>query len=163
MKNQLTHTPEDISDSLKRYSDMVYKIALSYTGNKTVAEDILQDVFIKYMTASTEFTGEEHKKAWMIRVTVNEGKRYYRSVWNKRKIPLVDIYTFEDPEKHEIFYAVMELPNKYRVMIHLYYYEELSVKEISKLLKMKENTVTSRLYRGRKLLKEMLEVEYEFG
>ncbi|MBP1756959.1 MAG: polymerase subfamily sigma factor [Firmicutes bacterium] len=163
MRNQLMRTQVDIAEIIERYSDMVYKIALSYTGNKTVAEDILQDVFIKYMTASTEFQGEEHRKAWMIRVTMNEAKKHFRSCWNKRKIPLEDIYSFEDQEKHEIFYAVMELPIQYRSIIHLYYYEELSVKEISRLTKMKENTVTSRLYRGRKLLKEILEVEYEFG
>jgi RNA polymerase sigma-70 factor (ECF subfamily) len=142
---------------------MVFKIALSYTGSKTVAEDILQDVYIKYMTASIEFHNEEHRKAWMIRVTINECKKYFRSGWYRRKVQLEDVYSFEDPEKHEIFYAVMELPSKYRVIIHLYYYEEFSVKEISRLTKMNENTVTSRLYRGRKLLKEMLEDEYEFG
>ncbi len=163
MKQGRVHTQEDVRDIVERYSDMVYKIALSYTRDKTVAEDILQEVLIKYMTASLEFHDEEHKKAWMIRVTVNECNKYFRSAWNRKKVPLEDIYSFDDPEKHEVFYAVMELPMKYRVIIHLYYYEELSVKEIAKLMRMKENTVTSRLYRGRKLLKEILEVEYEFG
>jgi RNA polymerase sigma-70 factor (ECF subfamily) len=148
---------------VERYSDMIYKIALSYTRDKTTTEDILQEVLVKFMTVSPEFHGEEHKKAWLIRVTINECKKFFRSIWNTRKVPLEDIYSFEDPEKHAIFYAVMELPINYRVIIHLYYYEELSVKEIGKVLKMNENTVASRLYRGRKLLKEMLEVEYEFG
>lgn len=163
MKQGRVHTQEDVRNIVERYSDMVYKIALSYTRDKTVAEDILQEVLIKYMTASHEFHDEEHKKAWIIRVTVNECNRYFRSAWNRKKLPLEDIYSFDDPEKHEVFYAVMELPMKYRIIIHLYYYEELSVKEIAKLMRMKENTVTSRLYRGRKLLKEILEVEYEFG
>ncbi len=163
MSQDLTRTQNDIRDMVERYSDMIYKITLSCTRDKTVAEDILQDVLIKYMTASTEFHDEEHKKAWMIRVAVNECKKYFRSTWNKRKMPLEDIYSFEAPEKHVIFYAVMELPVKYRIIIHLYYYEELSVKEISRHMGMNENTVTSRLHRGRKLLKEMLEVEYEYG
>lgn len=163
MKQGRIHIQEDVRDIVERYSDMVYKIALSYTRDKTVAEDILQEVLIKYMTASHEFRDEEHKKAWIIRVTVNECNRYFRSAWNRKKLPLEDIYSFDDPEKHEVFYAVMELPMKYRIIIHLYYYEELSVKEIAKLMRMKENTVTSRLYRGRKLLKEILEVEYEVG
>jgi RNA polymerase sigma-70 factor (ECF subfamily) len=163
MKQGRVHTQEEVRDIVEQFSDMIYKIALSYTRDKTVAEDILQEVLIKYMTASLEFHDEEHKKAWMIRVTVNECNKYFRSAWNRKKVPLEDIYSFDDPEKHEVFYAVMELPMKYRFIIHLYYYEELSVKEIAKHMRMKENTVTSRLYRGRKLLKEILEVEYEFG
>ena len=65
--------------------------------DKATAEDILQDVLIKYMTDATKFQGEEHKKAWLIRVTINECKRFFRSVWSARKIPLEDIYSFEDP------------------------------------------------------------------
>ena len=126
------------------------------------SEVILQDVFIKYITDPKVFNYEEDKKAWLLRVTINECKKLFRSVWNTRKEPLEDIYTFEEPEKHEVFYAVMELPVNYRVIIHLYYYEGMSIKEISHILKLNENTVTSRLHRGRKMLRKVLEVEYEF-
>jgi RNA polymerase sigma-70 factor (ECF subfamily) len=162
MNKKWVRTQENITETIEQYSDTIYKIAFSYTKDKTVAEDILQDVYLKYMTDSTYFQDEEHKKAWLIRVTINECKKFFRSVWNKRRIPLEDIYSFQKPERHAVFYAVLDLPVKYRIMIHLYYYEELSVKEISRILKINENTVMSRLYRGRQLLKNVLEVEYEY-
>lgn len=161
MKNTTVRTNNEIELTINRYSNSLFKVALSYTKDNATAEDVLQDVLIKYMTETIAFNGEEHKKAWLLRVTINECKKLFRSVWNTRKVPLEDIYTFEDPQKHEVFYAVMGLPVNYRIIIHLYYYEELSVKEISDILKLNENTITSRLYRGRKLLKKVLEVEYE--
>ena len=147
---------------IERYSDTLYIIALSYTRCQATAEDIIQDTFLKYMQCPLKFENEEHIKAWLIRVVINECKKFYRLFWNSRRIPLEDIYSFELPEHHEIFYSVMNLPKKYRLAIHLYYYEELSVKEISKILNQKENTVISWLHRARKLLKEDLEVEYEY-
>ncbi len=162
MKNMRVRTQRNIIETIERYSDTIFKVALSYTKDKATAEDILQDVLIKYMTDNTEFHEEEHKKAWLLRVTINECKKFFRSIWNVRKIPLEDIYTFEKPERHAVFFAVMELPIKYRIVIHLFYYEEMSIKEISNILKMNENTIMSRLHRGRKILKEVLEVEYEY-
>lgn len=147
---------------IEQYSDTLYKIALSYTRCPATAEDIVQDTFLKYMQSTVKFENEEHTKAWLIRVAINECKKFHRLFWNSRRIPLEDIYFFELPEHHEIFYSVMKLPKKYRLAIHLYYYEELSVKEISKILNQKENTVLSWLHRARKLLKEDMEVEYEY-
>ncbi len=163
MKNTLMRTHENINHTIEIYSDTIYKVALSYTKNKDTAEDILQDVLIKYMTDSTDFESEVHKKAWLIRVTINECNKFYRSIWNSRKITLEDIYPFHEPDKHDVFYAVMELPTKYRLLIHLFYYEELSVTQIGTILNLNENTVRSRLHRGRKILKTILEVEYEYG
>lgn len=162
MKNSIMRTRDDIDATIIMYSDTIYKIAFSYTKEKAISEDILQDVLIKYMTDSTYFNGVEHKKAWLIRVTINECKRFYRTIWNKRRISLEDVYPFQDPEKHEVFYAVMDLPPKYRLPIHLYYYEEMSTKEISSALNIKESTIRSLLFRGRKMLKGILEVEYEY-
>lgn len=162
MKNTRERTQNNITETIEQFSDMIYKIALSYAKDKPTAEDILQDVLIKYMTDTTEFHDIEHKKAWLIRVTINECKQFFRSGWNKRKIPLEDVYSFEKPERHVVFYAVMDLPIKYRIVIHLFYYEEMSIKEISKVLKINENTILSRLHRGRKLLKNVLEVDYEY-
>lgn len=163
MKNKLMRSHDDINNTIEQYSDTIFKIALSYTKYKDTSEDILQDVLIKYMTDPTDFQGEEHKKAWLIRVTINECKKFFRSVWNTRKIALEDIYPFNEPEKHDVFYAVMELPTKYRIVIHLFYYEGMPISEISTVLNMNENTIRSRLHRGRKILKTILEVEYEYG
>jgi RNA polymerase sigma-70 factor (ECF subfamily) len=162
MGRKYIRSQEDTKCVITQYSNTIFKIAISYTSNKSTSEDILQDVLIKYMTSPTDFHDEEHKKAWLIRVTINECKKFYRSLWNIRKVPLEDIYPFNDPEKHPVFYAVMDLPTKYRIVIHLYYYEDMSVKEISTALRMKENTVRSLLFRARKLLKNILEVEYEY-
>jgi RNA polymerase sigma-70 factor (ECF subfamily) len=162
MKKNIIRTQEDIIQTIKQYSNTIFKVAISYTRDKTTSEDILHDVLIKYMTDFTDFHEEEHKKAWLIHVTINECKKFYRSLWNVRKIPLEDIYPFNDPENHSVFYAIMDLPSKYRLVIHLHYYENMSIKEISKSLNIKENTVMSLLHRGRKLLKNVLEVEYEY-
>ena len=162
MKKDIMRSHDDINSTIEIYSGTIYKIAFSYTKDTTTSDDILQDVLIKYMTDTTSFQGEEHKKAWLIRVTINECKRFFRGIWNVRRISLEDIYPFMEPEKHEVFYAVMDLPQKYRVVIHLYYYEELSVKEISSALHIKENTIMSLLYRGRKMLKNIMEVEYGY-
>ena len=162
MKNSILRTRDDIDATIDKYSNTINKIAISYTREKAISEDILQDVLIKYMTDSTCFNDEEHKKAWLIRVTINECKKFYRNLWNNKRTSLEDIYPFRDPEKHEVFYAVMDLPKKYRLIIHLYYYEELSVKEISDALNINESTIRSLLFRGRKMLKGILEEEYEY-
>lgn len=162
LKKKITRTQEEIIQTISQYKETIFKVAVSYTRNKTISEDILQDVLIKYMTDSTDFQEEEHKKAWLIRVTINECKKFCRSLWNVKKIPLEDIYPFNDPEKHTVFYAIMELPPKYRLVIHLYYYENMSINEISKSINIKENTVMSLLHRGRKLLRNVLEDEYEY-
>lgn len=162
MKNSIIRTRDDIDATIEKYSNTIYKIAFSYTKEKAAAEDILQDVLIKYMTDSSCFHAEEYRKAWLIRVTINECKKFFRTIWNTRRISLEDIYPFQAPEKHEVFYAVMDLPKKYRLIIHLYYYEELSVKEISDVLSINESTIRSILFRGRKMLKGILEVDYEY-
>jgi len=160
---KIARTESDILQTIEQYSDSLYKITFSYTRCKATAEDILQDTYLKYMKCEINFENDVHKKAWLIRVAINECKKFHRLFWNSKRIPLEDIYTFETPERHEIFYSVVKLPQKYRIVIHLFYYEELSVKEISKILSINENTILSRLHRGRKMLKEKSEGQYEYG
>ena len=162
MKKNIMRAQDEINNAIEKYSKTIYKVAFSYTKDKSISEDILQDVLIKFMTDSTNFYEDEHEKAWLIRVTINECKKFYRSIWNLRRISLEDIYPFSDIEKHDVFYAVMDLPKKYRLIIHLYYYEQLSIKEISSLLNANENTIMSLLYRGRKILRNIMEVDYEY-
>ena len=158
----IVRSEADLIKVVEHYSDTIYKTALSYTKCKATAEDILQETLMKYMLCETHFENENHLKAWLIRVTINECKKFYRLFWNSKRIPLEDIYSFETPERHEIFFAVMALPVKYRMIIHLFYYEGFSVKEISKLLNKNENTVLSLLHRARKMLRSEMEVEYEY-
>lgn len=146
---------------VEKYFDTVYRLALSQTQDSHRADDVLQDVFIKYINSDKEFESEEHIKAWLIRVTINCCKSTFTNSWVKKTVPLTDDITFEIPEQEDIYYAVAKLPKKYRAVIHLFYFEELSIKEISKYLKVKESTIKSQLHRGREMLKEILKGSYE--
>ncbi len=146
--------------SVNEYSDLIYRVALHACGNQTDAEDMVQNVFIKLFQHKKPFASEEHKKSWLIRVTVNECHTLFRSVWKSRVQPMEQIEcstqtSMEEPS--DLYDAVMELPAKYRVLIDLYYYEDYSVKEIADILKMNVSTIQTRLMRARKMLKEKLE------
>ena len=146
---------------IQKYFNMVYKIALSRTGAVHHAEDVVQEVFLRYIRGNTAFESEEHIKAWLIRVTINCSKSIYLSSWYKKSVPLTEEIVFDSPEKSEVYYATMALPPKYRTVIHLFYYEDMSVRQISETLGMKETTVKSQLHRGRELLKDNLKGVYE--
>lgn len=162
MRTKIEKTKDDIESTVNQYSALIYKIAFSYTKSSSAAEDILQDVLIAYITSPNEYSDSEHKKAWLIRVTVNECRKYFRRLKYQllyEKIPA--IADADSANNSDVTFAVMELPAKYRIVIHLYYYEQLSVHEISTVLKLKENTVMSLLHRARKKLKKIMEENYE--
>lgn len=146
----------DTDAALQKHSEMVYKIALTQTKNRYDADDVFQEVFLRLVQHSDKIVSEEHLKAWLIRVTINCCKKHFK-LWNTKASELLDDTAFIMPEEHDVFYAVLELPNKYKMIIHLFYYEELSVKEISDLLNIKESTIKTRLFRGREILKKKLE------
>lgn len=152
----------DIEVTAEQFSNTIFKIAFAYTKSKELSEDILQNVLIKYMTSTYEFNDEEHKKAWLIRVTINECKKYFRWLSYRIKNETAGLLNNTEAISHDLYDSVMDLPEKYRIVIHLFYYEELTVKEISAALQMKENTVLSLLHRGRKKLKKILEVDYGY-
>ena len=141
---------------IHRYIDMVYRLALSQTKSKEYADDVVQDVFLKYIQSGKVFESEEHRKAWLIRVTINCSKKIFANSWFKKTVPLSEDISFETKEQSDAYYAVMDLPRKYRTVIYLYYYENLSVKEISEDLSVSEGTVKSQLHRGREILKTKL-------
>ena len=149
------------NEMIHKYFNTVYKIALSRTGSIHHAEDVVQDVFLRYLKSEKAFDSEEHLKAWLIRVTINCSKSIFLSSWHKKTTELSDEITFDSPEKSEVYYATMSLPAKYRTVIHLFYYEDMSVKDIAGTLGTKESTVKSQLHRARELLKEHLKGEYE--
>lgn len=141
--------------SADRHKDTVYRIALNYFRNTYDAEDILQEVLLKFYTSRKKFDGEDHIRNWLIRVTINLCKNTLRVPWRKRDVALdelADSMSFEHEEESEVFEVVMELPEKNRIVLYLYYYEDYSVKEIADMLKLKETAVTSRLSRARKQL-----------
>lgn len=156
MKEKGFHrTPEEV---VEIYGDMVYKIALSQTKKKEDAEDIFQEVFLSYMNCKKEFLSEEHEKAYIIRMTVNYCKKHFRSAWFRHRAEFTEItgMVSRNEEEEDLYESVLELPAKYKLVIHLFYYEELSVSQISQALHIKESTVKSQLMRGRNMLKQIV-------
>ena len=150
---------QPLEELAERYSDRLFAAAFSLTKNPQVAEDIVQETLLRYHTSNKEFESEEHIRAWLYRIAVNKAKNLNLSGWRRRNVPLDDYsasLSFGAPEESELFSCVMEMPKKYRIVIHLYYFEDYSVKEIGDLLNLRESAVKQRLYRGRQYLKERL-------
>lgn len=159
--NQKSLRADDF-EMINKYSDTVYRMAYSLVKNKYDAEDIHQEVFVKFIDKRPKFESTEHEKAWFLRVTINMCKNLWKTAWKQKVISLGDDYeegleTVEEPEPDWIIDVVKTLPRKYRVVIHLFYYEELSIEEIAEVLKMKSSTVRTHLTRARAKLKELLE------
>ena len=142
-----------------KYIDTVFRVALSWMKHPSEAEDVTQTVFLKLYREPKPFASEDHVKHWLIRVTINECKKTFRNPFRTAEnlADYANSLHFETPEHSELYYAVMELPQKYRVPIFLYYYEDYSTAEISKLLSIPTPTVATRLHRGRELLKKKLQ------
>ena len=151
----------ELKEAIEKYSDMVYRIALTRSGTVENAEDIFQEVFIKYSQKSPKFENEEHRKAWIIRVTINLSKNMSNQAWNKRTINLDENISFENKEESDIFSIVSELPENYKTVIYLFYYEGYKVTEIAKILKKREGTIKTWLSRSRQILKNKIEGGFE--
>ncbi len=158
---------QDLSakELLDMYSAMVYRIAYSRTQNKTDAEDITQNVFLKYISADKKWKDEEHRKAWLLRVAVNctndfVTSAHYRHTADTELPGGGTEGSYEIEEKSEVYYAVQSLPEKYRIPIHLFYYEDMSIAEIAKITGEKQSTVRSQLSRARDMLKKILKEEF---
>lgn len=142
-----------------RYRDMVYRVALHALGSPADGEDAVQEVFLRLYTRQKPFDSEEHRRRWLIRVTVNVCKNAQKSWWRRRRVSLDEVGelpVFDHPEDGELYEAVMSLPEKYRVILDLYYYEGLTTAQIARMLGLGQSAVTTRLSRGRSMLKEKL-------
>lgn len=140
----------------------VFAAAYSLLKNREDAEDVVQDTFLRYFSDETQFESEEHLRAWLLRVAVNRARDLLGSAHRKRSVPLdpeFDAACFPNEESRALFCAVSELPTAYRIVIHLHYYEDYSVREIARILRLPQATVKTRLFRGRKLLRTSLEEE----
>lgn len=142
----------------EKYIDTVYRVAFSMLKNPQDADDITQDTFLKLYTSGKEFQSEGHVKNWLIKVTVNGCKNVFRSRWrtNVNLDEYADQLGFESREQSELFVAVNSLEQKYRIVVHLYYFEGYSTYEIAGILRTSENTVSTRLRRARGKLKQLL-------
>lgn len=145
------------------YQDNLFAAAFNICQNAQDAEDVIQDTFIQYHTTKKEFENEQHIRAWLIRVAINKAKNVTRTFWRRNKVSIEDYMetlTFETPESADLFETVMQLPEKYRIVIHLYYYEDYAVSEIADILKLSASNVKTRLSRGRAMLRKELEGEW---
>lgn len=149
---------EQRTRAVKRWGDMVWRLALARTANVADAEDVFQEVFLRYFRHEERFHNDEYRKAWLIRCTVNRCKSLLASPWRRRIVPLetAEEVGVED-DYREVYSVVLSLPAKYRTAIHLHYFEGLSVAEMAETLNVPEGTVKSQLSRGRALLREMLQ------
>lgn len=165
-----SYRKDEMEKILTEYGDMVYRMAYIQVKNRDVADDIYQEVWIRLIRQGNRIEPESHLKAWLLRTTINCCKDYWKSAWVQKIVGSmekeVDEVTMMEPdENHWVTECVQRLPQKYRTVIHLYYYEDYSQKEIAQLLGIKENTIASLLKRGRDRLKNMLEEKeevYEF-
>ena len=157
-------TNDDFEKAVIRNNQRLFLIALSFTKSTHDAQDILQNVFLKLLKYSEEFTSDEHLDKWLTTVCVNESKNYIKSLFRKHQsiddCEIVSQDIFENSMQSDLYNVVMSLPKKDRTVIHLFYYEDMSIKEISSILKSTESTVKTRLSRARKKLKEMLGDEW---
>ncbi len=143
-----------------KYGDRLYAAAFNITRQRQDAEDAVQEALLRLFRSDKEFESEEHIKAWLIRVTINIAKSTCTSFWHRNRVPYedyMDEIPFEDESDRDLMEAVLSLPDKYRIIVHLYYYEGYKTREIAEILKLSENTVKTRLLQSRKLLKTKLE------
>ncbi len=150
--------PTDII--VQRYADSLFRASFNVCRSIEDAEDAVQETLLQYHCSDKEFESEEHIRAWLLRVVINKAKNTVRSFWNRSKTPLEEITetpVFESREDEALFESVMQLPEMYRIVIHLFYYEDCTVKQISEIMSVSESNVKVRLLRARLMLKDLLQ------
>lgn len=155
---------QPVDELIACYQDNLYAVAFNICKNQMDAEDVVQETFVQYYTTKKQFEDKQHLRAWLIRVAINKAKNLTRTFWRRNKCSLEDYMetlTFEDTDSRNLFEEVMKLPDKYRIIIHLFYYEDYSVKEIAEILKLSESNVKTRLSRGRTLLRNTLKEAWD--
>lgn len=156
---------EKFTEAVHTYGDMVYRVACHALRNPADGEDVMQTVFLKLYEQQKPFESESHLKHWLLRVTVNESRRLIRALRRGTLVALEewrDAPAYDDPEKAELFQAVMALPPAYRLCVYLYYYEGCSVQEVSAATGVKPSTVQTRLLRARERLRAELGKEKSY-
>lgn len=148
----------------RAYYSLVYRIAFMQMKGHADAEDVAQEVFVRFLRYQPSFQNEEHEKAWFVRTTVNLCRDIIKSKWHSTTVSIDKVSEQEKnyfhlpyPQEDDTLWVVMELPEHYRDCLYFFYYEDYSIKEIAQLLNMPENTVKTNLKRGRELLKQVLE------
>ena len=148
---------------IEKYKDNVFAAAFNVCKNAADADDVVQETLIQYHTANKQFESEQHSRAWLMRVAINKAINLTHSFWRRHHVPLEDYMehlVFKTQEDSSLFEEVMRLPEKYRIVIHLFYYEDYTIREIAQITRVTKGNVKVRLTRGRKLLKNALKEEW---
>ena len=145
-----------IRRSVEAHHRSMLRLAYAYTRNTQDAEDMVQDVFLNYFRLSPVFTSDEHEKAWLLRATINRCKNLLKSSFHRTRSELSDALESNAQPQSDLMDEVLALDEKYRLPIHLYYYEGYALKEIADILGEKPATIGTRLSRGRELIKHAM-------
>lgn len=144
---------------VRTYGPTVYRLAFAQLRSKPDAEDVFQEVFLRYVKKPPDFEAPEHEKAWFLRVTMNCCRDIWRSPFRKQTVPLTEDLPFETQEQQDLHKELSKLPRKDRAVIHLYYWEDMTTGEIAEILGCKPAAVRQRLHRARAKLKDLLDEE----
>jgi RNA polymerase sigma-70 factor (ECF subfamily) len=144
---------------IERNENRLFRAAVAVLKSRAEAEDVVQDVFLKCFEKKPQFESRGHETAWLLRVTVNMCRSRLRSGWWRLTEPLTESFPVRDERQGEVVEAVLGLPAKYRVVIHLHYYEGYSTREVAEITGRKESTVRQQLTRARRMLGDILEGE----
>ena len=149
---------EQFVQQIQQYMDMIFRLAFNCLKSQADADDVTQTVLLRLYETEKVFDNEDHVKHWLVRVTLNECKKHWRSPWNRTEEyeNYVSTLVFDEPQYSDLFEAIMGLDTKYRIVIYLYYYEGYSIEEIAGLLRLPRGTVGTRLKRAREQLKQKL-------
>jgi RNA polymerase sigma-70 factor (ECF subfamily) len=159
----------DIAQVIDQYRDMVYGIALTHTRNRSDAEDVFQEVFLVYHRKQPSFREDERRKAWLITTALNCSRQLTANSWHRKVVPIHEqnfdevtdeTFRFRTDEQDAVFSALQELPSKYRTVLHLFYFEDMSLAQISAALDIEVGTVKVQLSRGRAQMRDRLKGEY---
>ena len=146
----------DTTGAVDRWGPAVYRMAYALTRSRHDADDIFQEVYLRYHRSAPVFQSAAHEKAWLLRVTSNCAKTALTTPWRRHTVPLEDIYAYSDPEESAVDQALAVLPAKYRAVLHLFYYEGYQTEEIGRILGRSPTTIRSQLTRARQKLRELL-------
>ncbi len=163
-EERMGETKERLEQIFWDYYQLIYRVAFSQVKNHADAEDITQEVFLKIIRHDMRYQSMEHERAWIVRVTINLCRDLLKSKWHKTSVSMEEVSEAQRGScenfteiQDDMMWAVLQLPEKYRNCLYLFYYEDYSIKEIAQSLEMPENTVKTNLKRGRHALKEFLE------
>ena len=164
MEIQPLRADGEMDTVIRKYQSMVYGLAFARTGSREDADDVFQETFLAYFRSGKVFREEEHRKAWLLRTALNLSRRVTTSTWRQKTLPLEEgegvAQPFREPEENQVWQALQDLPEDYRLPIYLFYFEELSTQEIAKVLGILPGTVRTRMSRGREQLRQALKGAY---